>query len=109
MFACGFCPYGHDILALYPNQKELLNVNELLNVKNQSFPGGSVVKDLADTAGDMGSIPGLGRSHMPQSNEARAPQPLSLCSRARDLQLLNLYPSTREAAAVRWPRAPTEE
>ena len=78
MFACGFCPYGHDILALYPNQKELLNVNELLNVKNQSFPGGSVVKDLADTAGDMGSIPGLGRSHMPQSNEAREPQLLSL-------------------------------
>ena len=51
MFACGFCPYGHDILAIFPNQKELLNVNELLNVKNQSFPGGSVVKDLADTAG----------------------------------------------------------
>ena len=76
MFACGFCPHGHDILALYPNQKELLNV------KNQSFPGGSVVKDLADITGDMGSIPGLGRSHVPQSNEACAPQLLSLCSRA---------------------------
>ena len=25
-------------------------------------------------AGDTGSSPGLGRSHMPRSNEARAPQ-----------------------------------
>ena len=32
------------------------------------FPGGAVVKNLPDNAGDMGSIPGLGRSHMPQSN-----------------------------------------
>ena len=27
-----------------------------------SFPGGSVVKNLSANAGDMGSIPGLGRS-----------------------------------------------
>ena len=27
------------------------------------FPGGSVVKNLLINAGDMGSIPGLGRSH----------------------------------------------
>ena len=31
-------------------------------------PGGSVVKNPPTTAGDTGSIPGLGRSHMPQSN-----------------------------------------
>ena len=36
----------------------------------------------------MGSIPGLGRSHMPRSNKVRAPQLLSLRSRARELQLL---------------------
>ena len=32
------------------------------------FPGGSVVKNPPASAGDMGLIPGLGRSHMPQSN-----------------------------------------
>ena len=32
------------------------------------FPGGSVVKNSSAIAGDMGSIPGPGRFHMPQSN-----------------------------------------
>ena len=32
------------------------------------FPGGAVVKKPPTNAGDMGSSPGLGRSHMPQSN-----------------------------------------
>ena len=32
------------------------------------FPGGTVVKNLPFNAGDTGSIPGLGRSHMLQSN-----------------------------------------
>ena len=32
------------------------------------FPGGAVVKNLPANAGDMGSNPGLGRSHMLQSN-----------------------------------------
>ena len=32
------------------------------------FPGGAVVKNPPANAGDMGSIPGPGRSHMPQSN-----------------------------------------
>ena len=34
----------------------------------QDFPGGAVVKNPPASAGDMGSIPGLGRSHMLQSN-----------------------------------------
>ena len=29
------------------------------------FPGGSVVKNPPANAGDMGSSPGLGRSHVP--------------------------------------------
>ena len=33
-----------------------------------------------DSAGDMGSIPGLGRFHMLQGRRAHAPQLLSLCS-----------------------------
>ena len=39
-------------------------------------------------AGDMGSSPGMGRSHIPRSNKVRAPQLLSLRSRAREPQLL---------------------
>ena len=32
------------------------------------FPGGAVVKNPPANAGDMGSSPGPGRSHMQQSN-----------------------------------------
>ena len=32
------------------------------------FPGGAVVKNPPANAGDMGSSPGPGRSHMPRSN-----------------------------------------
>ena len=32
------------------------------------FPGGAVVESLPAIAGDTGSSPGLGRSHMPRSN-----------------------------------------
>ena len=32
------------------------------------FPGGAVVENLPANAGDTGSCPGLGRSHMPRSN-----------------------------------------
>ena len=41
---------------------------ELINTKLIGFPGGAVVTNLPATAGDMCSSPGLGRSHMPQSN-----------------------------------------
>ena len=36
--------------------------------ENWGFPGGAVVENLPANAGDMGSSPGLGRSHMPRSN-----------------------------------------
>ena len=32
------------------------------------FPGGAVVENLPANAGDTGSSPGLGRSHLPRSN-----------------------------------------
>ena len=41
------------------------------------FPSGTVVKNPPANAGDMGSSPGPGRSHMPRSNQVRAPQLLS--------------------------------
>ena len=34
----------------------------------RDFPGGAVVENPPANAGDMGSIPGPGRSHMPRSN-----------------------------------------
>ena len=34
----------------------------------EGFPGGTVAKNPPANAGDMGSIPGPGRSHMLQSN-----------------------------------------
>ena len=34
----------------------------------KDFPGGAVVKNLPASAGDTGSSPGPGRSHMPWSN-----------------------------------------
>ena len=60
------------------------------NIKIQlgGFPGGAVVRNPPANAGDMGSSPGPGRSHMPRSGWARAPQLLSLRSRAREPQLL---------------------
>ena len=44
----------------------------------KGFPGGTVVENLLANAGDEGSSPGLGRSHMPRSNSAHEPQLLSL-------------------------------
>ena len=61
------------------------------------FPGGAVVESLPANAGDTGSRPGLGRSHMPRSNWAREPQLLSL-------RVWSLCSPTREATIVRGPR-----
>ena len=40
----------------------------LLKFEEWDFPGGAVVKNPPANAGDTGSIPGLVRSHMSQSN-----------------------------------------
>ena len=47
-----------------------------------------MVNNLPAKEGDMGSIPGLRRFHMPRRNKARVPQLLSPHSRAHKLQLL---------------------
>ena len=44
------------------------------------FPGGAVVESLPANAGDAGSSPGPGGSHMPWSRWAREPQLLSPCT-----------------------------
>ena len=42
--------------------------NHSLKVEDRGFSGGAVVKNPPASAGDTGSIPGPGRSHMPRSN-----------------------------------------
>ena len=37
-------------------------------IRAQDFPGGAVVQNPPANAGDTGSSPGPGRSHMPQSS-----------------------------------------
>ena len=63
------------------------------------FPGGAVVKDLPTNAGDKGSIPSPGRSHMLWSNQAHVPQRLKpVCPRAYALQQEKpLLAATRES------------
>ena len=61
------------------------------------FPGGAVVKSPPANAGDTGSSPGLGGSHVPRSNWACEPQLLSL-------RVWSLCSATREATIVRGPR-----
>ena len=47
---------------------KILNKCEVLKKLLWGFPGGAVVKNPPANAGDMGSSPGLGRSHMPRNN-----------------------------------------
>ena len=70
-----------------------LKMQIIFTVKNVSdikwpfnLPDGVVDKRLPSRAGDTGSVPGLGRSHTPQSIHTHAPQVLSLHPRACALQ-----------------------
>ena len=63
------------------------------------FLGSSVVKNPPAKAGDRGLTPGLGRSHMPWSNQTQELQPLSLCSRVCKLQIQSQHATTTEARA----------
>ena len=65
--------------------------------KSRGFPGGAVVGNLPANAGDAGSSPGLGGSHMLRSDWAREPQLLSL-------RVWSLCSAAREATTVGGPR-----
>ena len=43
------------------------NMNNRVKDTVEGFPGGAVVRNPPANAGDTGSSPGLGRSHMPRS------------------------------------------
>ena len=75
----------------------LLNMSLSFKKYFLGFPGGAVVESLPANAGDTGSSPGLGRSHMPRSSWTREPQLLSL-------RVWSLCPATGGAAIVKGPR-----
>ena len=54
------CPNDHNGTQVTKNTIFKRNLGD--------FRGGVVVKNPPANSGDMGSSPGLGRSHMPQSN-----------------------------------------
>ena len=61
------------IFAIHVSDKGLVTriYTEFLQINKKmigDFPGGAVVKNPPANAGDTGSIPGPGRSHMPRSN-----------------------------------------
>ena len=68
---------------------------------NWDFPGGPVVKNVPDNAGEVGSILGPGRSHMPWTSSARMAQLLSPSSRAHVIHLLNPLATPSEAHVLR--------
>ena len=72
------------------------------------FRGGAVVKNLPANAGDTGSSPGPGRPHMPAEQLSPVPQLLSLCSRAREPQLLSPRAESPCSATGESPRAATK-
>ena len=68
--------YSTNILVILPHQcsniafpqPELISSFNFFLKYVLGFPGGTVVKNPPANAGDMGSSPGPGRSHMPWSN-----------------------------------------
>ena len=62
--------------AMFWELKETMSkdIKKSIRMLSRGFPGGAVVENLPANAGDTGSSPGLGRSHMPRSNWAREPQ-----------------------------------
>ena len=87
-------PYFSDLSSLFSWVGQTFFFIKIFHL---GFPGGAVVENLPANAEDMGSSPGLGRSHMPWSNWAREPQLLSL-------HVWSLCSATSEAAVVRGPR-----
>ena len=62
------------LLTKMVNQREYIFLEKFqkLSISSKTkyvgFPGGAVVENLPANAGDTGSSPGLGRSHMPRSS-----------------------------------------
>ena len=76
----GYSPWGRKES---DTTEHLNNKNAPKKRTHRDFPGGPVVKAPPASAGGTGSTPGLGRSHLPQSNHPRVPPLLSLHPGAR--------------------------
>ena len=61
-------PSTHWLRSTHDGEGNLLYSVCGFSCESQNFPGGAVVENLPANAGDTGSSPGLGRSHMLQSN-----------------------------------------
>ncbi|XP_066867650.1 uncharacterized protein C6orf163 homolog, partial [Kogia breviceps] len=86
-----------DVYYCMAQRQKQEEVQEALQEAEKGFPGGAMVESPPADAGDTGSCPGPGRSHMPRSGWAREPWPLSL-------RVWSLCPATGEATTVRGPR-----
>ena len=58
----------HCLGNFFVNLKLFQNNKYIFKNMMGGFPGGAVVENLPANAGDTGSSPGLGRSHVPRSN-----------------------------------------
>ena len=65
-----FLPFHKYLLTSYYVPGTLISAGymEMKKMDKVDFPGGAVVKNLPANAGDTGSSPGPGRSHMPRGN-----------------------------------------
>ena len=73
-----YCEWDANEIEPLGNRLQLRHVTfrSELNSDSLGFPGGSVVKNPPANAGDMGLIPGLGRSHMQLSTWAATIEPV---------------------------------
>ena len=70
----------------------------------EGFPDGPVVKNFPCNARNTGSVPGLGRLHMPRSNLACVPQLLNPCAANTEAWMhLSLCSAAREGTTVGSP------
>ena len=60
--------YVHVPVATWNLTTRNITTKNITEEKGWDFPGGPVIENLPTNAGDMGSISGLRRSHMPWGN-----------------------------------------
>ena len=98
MFVCEL----YDEIAQIFTDTEMSRIKKawVLQINSWDFPGGPVVKNPPPNAGDSGSIPDWGRSHVPRGRWARAPQLLSLHTYSPRAAMRSLHSSMRSLCAA---------
>ena len=85
---CCFTRFTHGLSSIRSTAGRVMG-NQGSKTGKGNFPGGPVVKNFPENTGDMGSTPGLGRSHILSGHNYRSPR------------TLNHGAATREGTAVR--------